>query len=228
MAKILLCEDNVELAERIKEWFSSQNDLLEAVHTGEDALHLMSTFSYDAIILDWQLPGISGYEACKQFRANGGVTPVMFLTGMDTIDYKERGFDVGADDYLTKPFDLRELGMRVKSLLRRPRVMLGAELKFEDVELNSNTRALKSGEAIVHLLPKQAAVLEYLMRNPHRAFSSQALLSAVWPSDSGTGEETVRSCIKTLRKQLASIGRESLLKTVWGTGYLFGDDSNYR
>lgn len=169
MAKILLVEDNLELAERLQEWFAGQND----------------------------------------------------------IESKQKGFDVGADDYLTKPFEPRELSARVRSLLRRPPVFISNTLKYEDLELITETRVAKVGDAVVHLLPKQSAVLEYLMRNPNRAFSSAALLGAVWPSDSTTGEESVRSCLKSLRKQLAQLGREHLIKTVWGTGYLIGDDSNY-
>lgn len=228
MAKILMCEDDVLLAKSVRDYFATQNDLVELVHTGEDALHMLAQFTFDAAIFDWNLPGITGLEACRKFRQGGGVTPIIFLTGENSVEHKMLGLDVGADDYLTKPFDMRELAARIRSLLRRPRIVLGSELKFEDLELNTNTRIAKAADQQVHLLPKQAAVLEFLMRNPHRAFSSSALLNSVWPSDSGTGEETVRSCIKSLRKQLATIGRENLLKTVWGTGYLLGDDSNYK
>lgn len=225
MAKILLVDDDVELAGRLKEWFHTQSHTLEVADCGEDALQMLASFDFDVIVLDWGLPGMTGLEVLRRYRKDGGETPILMLTGMNDINNKQDGLDSGADDYLTKPFDVRELAARVRSLLRRPKGLLPTELKYEDVELLLETRTVKVGEASVHLMPKQAALLEYLMRHPNRAFGAKALLNAVWPSDSGVSEETVRTCMKTLRRQLATLGKEDLVKTLPGSGYIIGGES---
>lgn len=225
MAKILLVEDDVELAERLKDWFHTQSHTLEVASSGEDALQMLGNFDFDVVVLDWGLPGLTGLEVLRRYRKMGGETPILMLTGMNDINNKQDGLDSGADDYLTKPFDVRELGARVRSLLRRPKGLLPTELKYEDVELLLETRTVKVGEASVHLMPKQAALLEYLMRHPNRPFGAKALLNAVWPSDSGVSEETVRTCMKTLRRQLATVGKEDLVKTLPGSGYIIGGEA---
>ncbi len=120
MAKLLLVEDDLELSLKLKEWLASQGYLLETVTTGEDALQMLNHFQFDILLLDWDLPGISGLEVCRQYRLSGGTSFILFLTGKGDISSKEQGFDLGADDYLVKPFDARELSSRIRSLLRRP------------------------------------------------------------------------------------------------------------
>src|SRR5271167_456693 len=107
MAKILLVEDEIKLAGQLCDWFVSRNYVVETASTGADALQPLSSFKYDLILLDWELPDTTGLEICKRFRADGGGTPILFLTGHGEIDYKEQGLDSGADDYLVKPFETR-------------------------------------------------------------------------------------------------------------------------
>lgn len=227
LAKILLVEDDLELSERLQEWFKAQSDRMEVAHNGKDALQLLRSYQFDVVVLDWELPEMSGLEICLEYRRSGGQTPIIFLTGKSDIDSKQVGLDSGADDYLTKPFEPRELSARIKALLRRPQSLLSSELTFDGLALSVETRTIKVGAQTVHLMPKQAALLEFLMRNPNRAFSAANLLEAVWPSDSSTTEDSVRTCVKTLRRQLASVGKEDLVKTVLGTGYLIGDATRY-
>ena len=222
MAKILLVEDDVELADRLRDWFAMENYVFETVDNGEDALQMLESFEYDVLVLDWSLPGISGLEVCKRYRAKGGQGGVIFLTGRSDVPSKGTGLDSGADDYMVKPFDVRELAARVRSLLRRPRTML-SELRIGDVVLKPETRSLSVGDRCIVLMPKQSALLEYLMRHPNRPFNAKALLDSVWPSDAEASEETVRTCMKTLRQQLATLERKEFVKTLYGSGYLVED-----
>lgn len=220
VAKFLLVEDDLTLAKKLVEWFKSENHLVETVSSGEDALQLLSSFKYDVLILDWNLTDITGLNVCQRYRASGGRTPVIFLTGEGDIDHKEMGFDSGADDYLVKPFQVRELSARIKSLLRRPPEQLPSELEIRDVRLDSINRTISYGENRVQLMPKESAVLEYLFRHPNRHFSAQDLLDAVWSSEADTNDDTVRTTVKTLRKKLTDLGQPDLVKTVRHVGYI--------
>src|SRR5215813_6435551 len=119
MAKILLIEDDIEFSGIIKAWLSNEHHAVEVVHDGTEGRHRIQVFEYDLLILDWQLPGMAGIDICKEFRSQGGMTPVLMLTGKSAISDKETGLDAGADDYLTKPFHMKELSARVRALLRR-------------------------------------------------------------------------------------------------------------
>lgn len=224
MAKILLVEDDTELAERLEDWFSLENHTIEVVHNGEDAQQMLGSFEFDVVVLDWGLPGaLTGVDVCRNYRKGGGQAPIIFLTGKGDIPSREEGLDSGGDDYLVKPFDIRELSARVRSLLRRPKGILPTELVVQEVALRLEDRTVSFQGQSVHLMPKQCALLEYLMRHPNRPFGAKALLDAVWPSDSEASEDTVRTCMKTLRRQLGSLGKEELIKTVLGSGYLIED-----
>jgi DNA-binding response OmpR family regulator len=219
MAKILLVEDDIELTEKLSTWFKSESHVVDAVSTGEDALQLLSSFTYDLIVLDWGLPGLAGVEVCKRFRADGGQAPILFITGKGEIDEKETGLDSGADDYLVKPFEMRELAARMRSLLRRPFGIRTTSLNIAGVEFEPEKRTIKKDGASQRLMPKESALLEFLMRHPDRDYSSKALLNAVWPADADASEETVRTCIYTLRQKLTKLGSSDLIKTLLGAGY---------
>jgi DNA-binding response OmpR family regulator len=165
------------------------------------------------------LPELSGIELCRQYRSRGGTAPVLMLTGKGTISDKESGFDAGADDYLTKPFHMKELSMRLRALLRRATAFTGDVLRVKDIELEpSNHRATRNG-ADLNLLPKEFALLEFLMRHPNQVFSAEALLSRVWASETDTTVDAVSTCIKRLRKKIDSEDQPSLIRTVHGVGY---------
>lgn len=220
MAKILLVEDDLELTERLREWFSEEKHVFEATGSGKDALQLLENYEYDVIILDWRLPDVSGIDILKRFRNRGGLTPVIFLTGRVELSDKESGLDAGADDYLVKPFHTRELSARIRSLLRRPTALLPDELSVKGVKLDPRRRTVKSGDTSAQLMPRECALLEYLMRHTNQTYSGKTLLTAVWPSDTEASEDTVRTCMKTLRRKLSKLGRDDLVKTVLGSGYI--------
>lgn len=219
MAKILVVEDEPDFSELVGEWLKNQHHVVEIVGNGEDALDRLRFYKYDIVVLDWMLPGVSGLEVCKTFRSNGGTTPILLLTAKKHVDEKEAGLDAGADDYLTKPFEMKELSARIRALLRRPQAFAGAVLQVGDLVLEPNTyKVTRNGEDLV-LLPKEFALLEFLMRYPNQVFSAEALLDRVWSSDSEASPETIRTYIKRLRKKIDIDGHPSVLSTVHGVGY---------
>ncbi len=130
MAKILLVEDDNDMCEQIESWLQHEQHAVEVVKEGPEAADRLKFYKYDVVILDWQLPGMNGVEVLKKFRDQGGVTPVLMLTGKDKIEDKEQGLDSGADDYLTKPFHFKELSARLRAMLRRPAITTGNVLKL--------------------------------------------------------------------------------------------------
>jgi len=219
MAKILLVEDEPDLAVTIKEWLADEYHLVEVVANGEDALSRLDSTQYDIILLDWLLPRKSGVEVCRSYRLRGGATPVIMLTAKKSLLSKEIGLDSGADDYMTKPFHLRELSARIRAFLRRPAVAPVGLLKIDNIALDRVTLTVtKSGQPI-HLLPKEFALLEILMRNQGKTMIVESLLDQVWGTKTGVAADTLRSNIKTLRRKIDSAAKPSLIVTVHGIGY---------
>jgi len=219
MAKILLVEDDQSLAKLVRNWLSLEHHVVETVEDGEEALHRLKVSEYDLVILDWTLPKLTGVEVLKEHRRMGGQTPVLMLTGKDKISDKEEGFDAGADDYLTKPFHGKELTARIKALLRRPALLVKDLLRVGDLSLEKQNFSVHRGDNEIRLLPKEFALLEFLMRHPNQVFSAEALLERVWVSESESTVEAVTTCIKRLRRKLESDGSSSPIVTVHGVGY---------
>jgi two-component system, OmpR family, response regulator len=219
VAKILLIEDDVDLTIVIQGWLASQSHIVEVVHNGTDGMYSLRVCEYDVIILDWELPAMSGIEILKQYRNEGGKTPVIMLTGKRSIDDKESGLDHGADDYLTKPFHMKELAARVRSVLRRGTNVQTNVLQVGDVTLDTNQHRVTRNGVNVQLLPREFALLEFLMRHPGEVFSSDALLQRVWHSESEATVEAIRTCVKRLRQKLDENEEGSLIETIARVGY---------
>lgn len=219
MAKILIVEDDVTLARVVRDALESERHVVETCHDGESGLAYLDATKYELLILDWELPKSSGIEICSHFRRRGGHSPVLFLTAKSSMSDKEKGFAVGADDYLTKPFDIRELVIRVRALLRRPAATVGSVLKVGGLELETATGSVTRGDEVIKLQPRELSLLEFLMRHPDSFFTADSLLARVWDTDSEASEVALRSCITKLRRKIDVEGEASFIETSKGLGY---------
>lgn len=219
MAKILVVDDDTLLANMIADFLRAQQYTIELAFNGADAEELLSNYHYDAVVIDWGLPEKTGIEVVKKFRFEGGTSPILMLTGRDTIDEKETGLDTGADDYLTKPFHMKELSARLRALLRRTAPSKRSTLCAGDLILDPVAHRITRDGVELTLHPREFALLEHLMRNPNQVFSAESLLDRVWKSDASVGPEGVRASIKRLRKKIDVEGQVSLIETVYGVGY---------
>jgi two-component system OmpR family response regulator len=223
MAKILICEDDVLVGKSVLDGLQAGGHTVEWVQDGKEGAERLRLYQYDLAILDWNMPEKTGVEVCKQYRANGGSTPIIMLTARDKDLEKVEGLDAGADDYLTKPFSLIELTARIRALLRRPAATFRSALTLGDLSVDpARGKATRAGNEI-DLLPKEMALLEFLMRHPQQAFNVNDLLNHVWSSESDSTEDAVRQCVTRLRKKLEIKGRRSPIVTVKGLGYRVED-----
>jgi two-component system OmpR family response regulator len=220
MAKILLIEDDREITIVIRGWLQSQSHTVEVVHDGREGMDRLRTCQYDVILLDWELPNQSGIDILNTYRNEGGTTPILMMTGKRSVDEKEAGLDGGADDYLTKPFHMKELSARIRSLLRRasPHVQSNV-LTVGDLVLDPAKHKLRKNGVEIVLLPKEFALLEFLMRHPDDVFSGEVLLQRVWHSESEATVEAIRTCIKRLRQKIDGDSEGSIIETLSRIGY---------
>ncbi|MBU6454563.1 MAG: response regulator transcription factor [Cyanobacteria bacterium REEB67] len=220
MSKALIVEDESSIASELSGLLTSNGWIAEVATSGADCLQMLDQFSYDLLLLDWNLPDITGLEICKKFRAGGGVIPIIFITGQSGIDYKESGFDAGSDDYITKPFDGRELMARIRNVMRRPQTIVKADaVSVGTLSLNTLRRTLSEGEKAVQLTQVECNLLDFLARHSGQAFTTAQLFASVWHSDSESSEETVRVHIRVLRRKLELAGLPPILAHRRGFGY---------
>ncbi len=218
MAKILLVEDNIDLATNVEDMLKFEKHVVDLVHTAEDACLNLKTWTYDAIVLDLTLPDASGYEVLQQYRTTGGQAPVLILTGRNTIIDKTIGFEGGCDDYLTKPFHMKELLVRLVALMRRPRRLAPTILKVGPITFDCSSLKVDKNGAPVSLTPLEFQFFEFLMKHPNQAFTSEILFKRIWPSDSSATNEAIKTVVKNLRKKLDPEGQ--YLQTIHGSGYI--------
>ncbi len=222
MSKILLVEDDLDLAKTVAIWFEDEDHIVEHVSDGKDAINRICSASYDAIILDWELPGTSGLEVCRNIRDQGINVPIIMVTGRGEIDSRITGLDVGVDDYLTKPFSLKELAARIRAVIRRSAGSASPVLKAGNIELDPRSHLVTKSGAPIQLMPREFAVLEFFLRHKNQIFSTEALLQRLWHTDSDSSPEAVRACVKRLRKKIDDEGLEdskSIIETIPKLGY---------
>ncbi len=219
MAKILVADDDAIITEELQDWLQAQNFTVEICSDGAEALARLEAFGYDLAILDWQMPALSGVEVCVKYRAMGGRTPILILTGKkETVD-KESGLDSGADDYLTKPFELREFGARVRALLRRSAPYFAEKGTAGGISLDRATLTIIIEGTAVRLLPKEFSLLEFLMRHPNTFVPTEKILDYVWDCDSEASNQALRTCVNRLRKRIDQDGCPSIIESAKGYGY---------
>lgn len=217
--RILVVEDSVRMANLLERGLQEEGYAVDAVGTGEDALHYARMAPYDAIVLDIALPGVDGFEVCRRMREAGNRTPVVMLTARDSVVDRVSGLDAGADDYLTKPFSLQELFARIRALMRRGPADHPFVLQVGELSLDVGKHEVHRGPVAVQLTAKEFSLLEYLMRNADQVLSRRQILEHVWDF-AFTGDSNVLDVyIRYLREKIdRPFGRASL-QTVRGVGY---------
>lgn len=217
--KVLLIEDERKISDFVTKGLKEQGFAVDLAENGEDGYYLATTQSYDAIVLDIMLPGRDGLSILKSLRAKGNNVPVIAATARGELDERLEGLNLGADDYLTKPFYVDELVARLLALHRRS---TGSELSIKQVEdlvINLSTREVKRGERSIDLTSREFNLLEYLMRSPGRVYTRTQILEHVWGYDFDPNTNIVDVCLQRLRKKVEQAGEEKLIETVRGVGY---------
>ncbi len=218
--KILLVEDDAILVEALVRALSAEHYAVDVATDGQMGWTMASAAVYDVILLDVMLPKLDGISLCRQLRAHGSQTSILLLTSQDNSSSKVVGLDAGADDYMTKPFNLEELLARIRALQRRESVTLLPVLTWEVLSLNPSTREVTHRGTPIRLRPREYDLLELFLRNPQRVFSRAAILDHLWSFEGSPGEETVTAHIKGLRQHLKAAGvRHDPIETVYGIGY---------
>jgi DNA-binding response OmpR family regulator len=226
---ILVVEDNADLAANIVDYLEERGHRMDTASNGVTGLHLASSGDFDVIILDLMLPGMDGLTLCRRLRSEGRKpTPVLILTARGTLDDKVAGFDCGADDYLVKPFELRELELRLQALARRVRGDAGMRLlQVADLEFDLDARKVRRGGNAVELPTMPLRILELPMKRSPKVVWRREVEQALW-GDSPPDSDALRVHIHTLRSAIDGPGRAPLLHTLRGVGYRLspgGDES---
>ena len=219
--KILLIEDDEYLADLIVEKLNRQKQhVIEWTNNGCEGLELAQMYEYDIILLDVALPDLDGIQVCSRLRDKGNSTPILLLTAHDNISQKVAGLDAGADDYLVKPFDVRELLARIRALSRRGNDVLLPVLQWEDITLDPNNCQVLYLNEPLKLTAKEYSLLELFLRNPQRIFSQSSLIEKIWSWEESPSENAVRTQIKGLRSKLKEAGgNPNTIETIYGLGY---------
>ncbi len=218
--RVLVVEDERKISAYVKRGLEEQGFAVDTAFTGREALDWAETVDFDVMVLDLMLPELDGLTVCRELRQRGHRLPILMLTARDAIDDRVAGLDAGADDYLVKPFALRELLARLRALTRRaadsPKSPL---LQFADVTMDTLTRRVKRGQALIELTAKEYAVLECLLREPERVLTRTQIAEHVWNYDAYNQSNVVDVYIRNLRRKLDEGFEVKLIQTVRGAGY---------
>jgi DNA-binding response OmpR family regulator len=225
--RLLLVEDETKLAAFIKKGLEKKcGHAVDVIADGEEGLSYASTVDYDLIILDIMLPRLDGLSILRELRRKGLKTPILVLTAKATIESKVEGLDSGSDDYLTKPFDLRELISRINALLRRNSVDQQVELTIADLSLDPVKRIARRRGRTLDLTAREFSLLEYLMRKKDHALSRNQIMDHVWSGEFEGASNIVDVYIKYLRAKVDAPPAKKLIHTVWGVGYRLGESAD--
>jgi DNA-binding response OmpR family regulator len=220
---VLIVEDEKKMAELLKKGLEEENHSVSLAFDGRDALEMAQALEYDAIVLDLMLPGIDGFEVARRLRKGGNKTPILVLTARDTVPDVVKGLDIGADDYMTKPFSFEEFLARLRAVSRRGSVPRPTLLQVADLILNPATHvATRAGEEI-SLSRTEFRLLEFLMRRSGRVVARNTIVHSVWDSNDDIEENTLDAFISLLRNKVDRDHKVKLIQTVRGTGYTIRD-----
>ena len=218
--RILLVEDEPSAARMMAKGLREQTYAVDIAQDGEGALYQANVNDYDLIILDIMLPGKDGFEVCRELRAAGSPVPVLMVTARDTIDDRVEGLDTGADDYLTKPFDFRELLAHIRALLRRGQSLQPDTIKVDDLEIDTMARQVRRGGRGVYLTAKEYALLEYLARRAGEVVARADIAEHVWDESFDPFSNLIEVYVQRLRRKIDDGHATKLLHTRRGAGYV--------
>lgn len=223
--QILIVEDEKKIADALSQGLSENSFLTQVAYDGAMGLTLFKSRAYHLVILDINLPRLNGYDLCAAIRSIDPAVPVIMLTAMNTVDNKIEGFDAGADDYIIKPFDFRELLVRIRALLKRMHttVATGVSLKAGDLIMNLDAKEVTREGKTIQLTAKEFQLLEYLLRNKNRVLSRADIALNVWDIDFDSGTNVIDVYVNYLRKKIDKGFEQPLIHTQVGMGYVLKD-----
>jgi len=220
--RILIAEDDAPLATFIAKAFKSEDHVTEIAASGDDALHRVQKGAFDLLVLDLNLPVVSGSEILTKVRSGNADIPILILTATDEVAERVACLDAGADDYLTKPFSFSELSARIRAVLRRKNRPDLAHLKVADLELDYLKRTVHRAGRPIELTPKEFSLLEYFMRHPGSRITRNMIIEHVWKLSPDTMTNVVDVYVNYLRKKIDEGAQVKLIRTIRGVGYEFG------
>ena len=225
--RILLVEDDDRIAKPLAEGLRNEHHVVEIATDGIEGWEYARGAEFDLILLDLMLPKLNGIELCKRLRQAKSRALILILTAKDTTDDKVIGLDAGADDYLVKPFKLKELAARIRALSRRSHELKPQILSYQELQLNPSTGEVTFENNLLALTPKEYLILEYFLRHPRQILTRSAILDKLWEFDNSSGEGTIKTHITNLRQKLKAAGsKDNLIETVYGIGYRLGSLEN--
>ncbi|MES1221803.1 MAG: response regulator transcription factor [Bacteroidota bacterium] len=227
--KILIIEDEQKIADTLKYGLIENDYSAETAYTGKAALQLFSSNFYQLIILDINLPDINGFEVCRTIRLANEQVPIIMLTALNSINHKLEGYETGADDYIAKPFEFKELLMKIKVLVKRTNLQeksaLNNVLKAGDLEMNLDSKSVTRNNKVISLTAKEFQLLEYLLKNRNRVLSRADIAVNVWDIDFDTNTNVIDVYINYLRNKIDKNFQHKLIHTQIGMGYVLRDNS---
>ncbi len=225
--RLLVVEDEPKVASFLKQGLEEQQNEVSLAYDGFNAKKMAKENTYDAIILDVMIPQINGLDVARELRVEGIKTPILMLTALGSIDEKVSGLDAGADDYLVKPFEFKELLARLRALNKRYTANIAEQkiIKIEDLELDLNRKVARRGGKTIDLTAKEFALLEYLIRNKNRVISRTEILEKVWESGFDTTTNVIDVYINFLRKKIDKDFPTKIIHTMVGMGYIIKSDN---
>ena len=221
--RVLLVEDDLTAARGISLMLKSGGAVVDEADTGQEALELLRHYDYDIVVLDLMLPDMEGYEVVRRMRATRIDVPVLILSGLSRPQAKVKGLGVGADDYITKPFDKGELVARMQAIVRRSKGFSHPSLRVGNLRLNLDSREVLVGDTQVHLTGKEYAILELLVLRKGMVLTKEAFLNHLYGGMDEPEMKIIDVFICKLRKKLQTAGADNLIGTVWGRGYMLRD-----
>lgn len=217
--RLLIAEDERELARAVQVILENQGYAVDSVHDGEEAYEYASLAEYDGIILDIMMPKLSGLEVLNRLRNEGNQTPILLLTAKSAIEDRIDGLDLGADDYLTKPFAMGELLARVRAMTRRKTILQAKILTFENLQLNCETIRISNGNDELKLSNKEFQILQLLIENPKQIFSAEQMIERIWGLDAEIEMNSIWVHLSNIRKKLAQLEVQVKIVATRGVGY---------